>query len=331
MTPEIQEWHQRAEQAALLGDARRESEARRELATRYMAAGDGGAARAALERTLVLSRQLDDADEEARTLYALALLQQRVAPKGGVARRLLEEAEAAARRGGDLRFLARVLDKRAGLLVTEGKPLQAAKLLNDVAALHGTCGDEDARLDVLRRLAMLLQVSGKPGEAFDLLLDALAESRASPAQLVRARLELHLLARGTGIQGESLQQLLDEAVADGDLGAAGYIRLQMAADALQARDAVGGEAHADAARRDALDCTDPILYLNACLMIAEAREQRGDRVGMLTILFTCKASLQDILGEQGARPVLALIQSLEARWGPEVFGTALEAYRAQFR
>ena len=167
--------------------------------------------------------------------------------------------------------------------------------------------------------------------AFDILADALAESRAGPAQLVRARLELHLLARGAGLEGEPLQQLVDEAMEIGDTGAAGYVRLQMAADALQARDAVGGEALADGARRDALDCTDPILYLNACLLMAEARDQRGDRVGMLTILFTCKASLQDILGEQGARPVLALIESLEARWGPEVFGAALEGYRAQFR
>ncbi|MDP2315251.1 MAG: hypothetical protein Q8P41_20300 [Pseudomonadota bacterium] len=331
MNAAIEDWRQRAEQAALLGNMEQEIAARQELATRSMAAGDGAGARAALDRTLVLARQLGDIDEEGRTLYALALLQQRIAPQGGAARRLLEEAEQAARKGGDLPFLARVLDKRAGLMIAEGKPLQAAKLLNDVAALHGTCGDEDARLDVLRRLAMTLQMAGKPSEAFDILLDALAESKASPAQLVRARLELHLLARGTGIEGESLQQLLDEAVADGDVGAAGYIRLQMAADALQGGDPVGGEAHADAARRDALDCLDAILYLNACLMIAEAREARGDRVGMLTILFTCKASLQDLLGEQGARPVLALIHSLEQRWGPEDFGAALEQYRAQFR
>ncbi len=331
MSPDLQQWFARAEQAALVGDTRGEADARRELATRAMAAGDAPTARAALERTLALARQVADADEEARALYALALLQQRMAPQGGVARHLLEEAEAAARRGGDLPFLAKVLDKRAGLLVAEGKPLLAAKLLNDVAALHGTCGDHDARLDVLRRLAMLLQVAGKPGEAFDILADALAESRAGPAQLVRARLELHLLARGAGLEGEPLQQLVDEAMEIGDTGAAGYVRLQMAADALQARDAVGGEALADGARRDALDCTDPILYLNACLLMAEARDQRGDRVGMLTILFTCKASLQDILGEQGARPVLALIESLEARWGPEVFGAALEGYRAQFR
>lgn len=330
MTPELTHLFEAAEAARAAGRAEQEAELRRELASRLMGAGDAGGARAALERALALARELGDDDEEARALYALGLLQQHVAPKGGAARRLLEEAEVAARRSGDLPFLARILDRRAGLLIAEGRPQAAAKLLNDVAALQGTCGDEAGRLDTLRRLAMTLQMCGKPGEAFDVLLDALAESKAGPAQVIRARLELHLLARGAGLEGEPLTTILSHAEAEGDAGAAGYIRLQLAADAIQAGDLGGGEVWANGARQDALTVTDPILYLNACLLLAEVREKQGDKVGMITILHTCRASLTDLLGEKAATPVLALIASVEQRWGSEEFERVMRAYRAQF-
>jgi hypothetical protein len=330
MTPEVGRLQAEAEAARAAGQDEREVELRRELASRLMGAGDALGARTALERALTLARTLGDDDEEARALYALALLQQHVAPQGGAARRLLEESEAAARRGGDLPFLARVLDRRAGLLVAEGRPQAAAKLLNDVAALQGTSGDHAGRLDTLRRLAMTLQMCGKPGEAFDVLLDALAESKAGPAQVIRARLELHLLARGVGLEGESLTTLLTEAEAEGDTGAAGYIRLQLAADTIQAGDLSGGEVWAEGARQDALGATDPILYLNACLLLAEIREKQGDKVGMLTILHTCRASMTDLLGEKAATPVLALIASVEQRWGSEEFERVMKLYRAQF-
>lgn len=327
----VAEWRARAEAAAVAGDARGESDARRELATRLMAAGDADGARGALERTLALARQLGEHGEESRTLYALALLQARTAPRGGAARHLLEEAESAARRSGDLRFLARVLDKRANFLVAEGKYAPALRLLADVAALHASCGDEDARFETLRRVAMLTQMLGRSGEAFDVLIDAMKDVPASPAQMVRARLELHLLARGAGVEGaEPLSNVLAAAEAQGDPAAAGYVRLQMAADALMAGDVAGGETLADAARGDALEATDPILYLNACLMIAEAREKQGDRVGMLTILFTCRSSLEDLLGPKAGQPVLALVHTLEEKWGADAFAAALQAYRAQF-
>lgn len=311
-----------------------------ELATAETAMGDVPAGIAALERAAGLFAIAGRTAEESKTRYGLSLLTWKLRPGSTIALKHLEDAEASARRAGDLGLLARVLDRKAGMAVAAQVYPEAARLLNDVAALRESIGDADGRLDAIRRMASMASLMGEPKRAFELLSEGLVDATAGAAQLLRARLELNLLARSArtaktgeldpkfaGIRAEPLSVLLTDAVGAGDRSGAGYVRLQMAADANLAKRHEEAAAYAESARQDALELTDPMLYLLACLSIAEAREKLDDRVGVLTILFTCKATLQDLLGEAAGKPVLGVVESLEKRWGQTVFDQALGEYR----
>lgn len=317
-------------EAALLGD----------LSAVEVAWGDLDSALAALDRATQLYASLGKDSETALALYGASIVLWKQRPGVPAALKRLEQAEAVARRGGDLALLARILDHKAGMAVAAKAYVEAAALLNDVAALRESIGDNDGRLDAIRRMAAVVSLLGDAKRAFELLSEGLVGAEASLPNVLRARLDLNLFARSArtpdgrfpvapGERLEPLGVLLTDAVHSGDHGLAGYIRLQLAADANQNRRPQEAATFAESARQDALNATDPMLYLMACLSIAEAREVLGDRVGVLTILFTCRATLVDLLGEQAGRPVLGVVDSLETRWGA-AFAPALAAYRAQF-
>lgn len=320
-------------------DAVGEARLQTELSTAHTALGALPQAIAAMERAAGLFGIAGRAADECRARYGLSLLAWKQRAGSPAALKHLEDAEALARRVGDLSLLARILDRRAGIALAAQAYPEAARLLNDVAALRESIADHDGRLDAIRRMASVASLMGQPQRAFELLSEGLLDAAAGPAELLRARLELNLLARGArgapgtldprsaGVKAEPLSVLLADAVTAGDRGAAGYIRLQMAADAnLGGRPDEAG-AFAESARQDALECMDPMLYLLACLSLAEVREKGKDLVGVLTILFTAKATLQDLLGEAAGRPVLGVVQSCERRWGQPVFDAALAEYR----
>ena len=325
-------------------DAVAEARLQAELATAETAMGALPEAITALDRAAALFQLAGRGADEARARYGLSLLLWKQRAGSTLALRHLEDAEAIARRVGDLSLLGKILDRKAGMALAAQAYPEAARLLNDVASLRESIGDHDGRLDAIRRMASVASLMGDPKRAFELLSEGMVDAEAGQAELLRARLELNLLARGAravgprqaldpkmaGVRAEPLSVLVADAVALGDHGAAGYIRLQMAADAnLGGRYDEGGT-YSESARQDALQCRDPMLYLLACLSIAEVREKLGDRVGVLTILFTCKATLQDLLGEAAAKPVLGVVHSVEQRWGAEVFEAAMVEYRAQF-
>ncbi len=327
-----------AEHAAL--NALGEAKLLVDLATAETAMHDLPAGVAALERAAGLYALAGRTAEESKVRYGLSLLSWKHRPGSTTALKHLEDAEALARRAGDLALLARVLDRKAGMAMAAQAYPEAARLLNDVAALRESIGDADGRLDAIRRMASVASLMGEPKRAFELLSEGLVDAAAGPADVLRARLELNLLARSArtaqtgeldpkfaGVRAEPLGVLLADALAAGDRSGAGYVRLQMAADANLAKRHDEAASYAESARQDALELTDPMLYLLACLSIAEAREKLDDRVGVLTILFTCRATLQDLLGEAAGRPVLGVVESLEKRWGPAVFDPALAEYR----
>ena len=311
-----------------------------ELATAETALGALPEAIAALERAAQLFSLAGRTADESKARYGLSMLAWKQRPGSTLALKHLEDAEALARRAGDLTLLARVLDRKAGMAIAAQAYPEAARLLNDVAALRESIGDADGRLDAIRRMATVASLMGEPKRAFELLSEGLVDAAAGAGEILRARLELNLLARSArsaqtgeldprfaGVRAEPLSVLLTDAVATGDRGGAGYVRVQMAADANLATRHEEAAAYAESARLDALELMDPMLYLLACLSIAEAREKLGDRIGVLTALFTCKASLQDLLGEAAGKPVLGVVESLERRWGQTVFDEALAGYR----
>ena len=156
-----------------------------------------------------------------------------------------------------------------------------------------------------------------------------AERHGDDALILRMKLERRAI-QPLSFQGhrDSWTELLREATALQDVGAAGDIRLQQAADALRADNFAEGERLAEAAREAGLDATHPILYTMACLLIAEAREHRGNDQGVIQILLTCKATLEHAFGREMAEPVLSVLDSLEPRWGQPRFARALAGYRA---
>jgi hypothetical protein len=110
-----------------------------------------------------------------------------------------------------------------------------------------------------------------------------------------------------------------------------YLHLLYAGQAQAKGDLATAELEAQGARQAALDAVDPFLYLLACGSIARIRDEAGDRVGALSILFTCKASIEDLLGPTAGGFVVLMIDALEKRWGKEVFYETLALYRNQFR
>lgn len=319
-----------------------EARALAELATAETALGALPEAIAALDRAAQLFALAGRTAEESKARYGLSMLVWKQRPGSTLAVKHLEDSETLARRAGDLALLARVLDRRAGMALAAQAYADAAGLLNDVAALRGSIGDGDGRLDAIRRMATVASLMGEPKRAFELLSEGLVDAAAGAGEILRARLELNLLARSArsaqtgeldarfaGVRAEPLSVLLTDAVAAGDRSGAGYVRLQMAADANLVKRHEKAAAYAESARLDALKLRDPTLYLLACLSIAEAREKLADLVGVLTVLFTCKASLQDLLGEAAGKPVLGVVESLEKRWGQAVFDEALAGYRAR--
>ncbi len=324
-------WAAEAATARALGESGREARALSEYATAAIGDRDVVGAGRALERAAALFAQLGDNAEEAKTRYGMAILLARVRPGHAAILENLGLAESAARRAGDPRLVGRVLDRQAALLCGQQRYADAAAKLAEVAEILERLGDHENRLDTLRRLAMLVQLAGQPERALELLAAAMVGGAPSSAQMLRARLELQLLGRQLGATTESLEGILADAVKAGDHGAAGYLQLQLAGDAIQGGRLPRGAWYTAEAKKSALECTDPILYLLASMMLAEIQEKEDDRLGVLNTLFTCKATLEDLLGQSAATPVLAVIHTVEQRWGEEAFGAVMERYRAQFR
>jgi tetratricopeptide (TPR) repeat protein len=163
---------------------------------------------------------------------------------------------------------------------------------------------------------------------------AAAERLGDRDLVLRMRLERRALvpyAHRDAATWDSWQDLIAEAAALGNIGAMGDIHLQRAAVALQGDRFADGLVDAQVAQQAALDAGQPILYLMACLLMAEAREGLGDHAGVIEVLLTCKASLERAYGRELAAPVLVVLDSLEPRWGKARFDAALALYRAWAR
>lgn len=189
-------------------------------------------------------------------------------------------------------------------------------------------GDGLALSANLRAQAALLQLVGRPNKAlaaFDAAVDAAA---AHPAAALEARIERRGQVNFTvHPDREPLDALVAEAQALGLPTLAGQARLQLAAEQLREGDAATAAATAELARQQALEKVQPILYLMACITLAEARETLGDRPGVIEILLTCKQTLQEHLGRDAAAPVLKLLDAAEQRWGEQAMQEALVVYR----
>ena len=352
----LAELARRIDQHQAAGDRLAEADARARKAEVLVSGDDWRAGAGELGRAAQLAHAAGDLVQQSRYLHTQALLLSRLPGNRAQAEELWRQAIAAARVGGDLAVELAPMQRLAELALRE-QDWEGA-LAHTSAAIDRLSGRLSGRLsaarmedmDLQRRRVGLLRERGRLYQTRGLsqgnriflqraqadLAQAVDLARAlGDAELVLgARVELRVLASampgtGAGAPPEPLAALRAEADALGAQGVLGSVALEQAAAALRAdrpRDAL---AHAETARQAALDGPDPVRYLLACMLIAEARDALGDRPGVIAILLTCKKSLERILGKDAGQPVTLVLGSLERRWGRDGVEEALQAYRAR--
>lgn len=304
------------------------------LAALEVAAGRGGAALPHLKSAeRAADRGAGGALERGRIAYIRGQAQARI---GGDPLDSFEAATRQFREAGsrvdELRARLRVVETLQGTRRIDEAMIELTAMIGDLQSW----GADRGLVDCYRHRASLHVIMARFDEAgadYDRAVAA-AERLGEPGLLLRVRLERRAMAPygdDSAARWEDWSKLIAEAKALGDSAAAGEIRLQQAADALRADDYVEGIKLARAARQAALDATQPVLYLMACLLIAEGREGKGDRAGVIEVLLTCKVTLERAFGRAFAEPVIQVLDSLEPRWGKAAFDDALGRYRAWAR
>ena len=319
------------------GELERAAELHGEAVTLFALLEQWGQARTQAEKAAALLDRLGQPEKARKARYAVGVLQAH--GRGGGADQLAanyQEALAAE----DHALAGRTAEKLAGVALRDQDYPKAGLWIERMAAAAADRGDVPAVLEALRLRAFVFQIQGRPRDAWVCLTRALsiASETGESALVLEMRLDLNMLTQHPLAEafvdeapaGTDLQTLLDEAESTKRPGMVGYIRLARGGRYAEEGDLDRALLDAEAARQAALQALDPTVYLMACLLIAEVQEKRGDRLSALTILFTAQASLGDLLGEDAKIPVLQVIDSLEQRWGGDVFQAELARYRAQF-
>jgi tetratricopeptide (TPR) repeat protein len=203
------------------------------------------------------------------------------------------------------------------------------------ALIAGLAPEDPERVDA-HRLRATLHTSRADFDAARLDYDAAveaAERLGDTALHVRMRLERRgVVPVRTPDRWEDWRCLLRDAhrlrTDRGLVGEAGEVHLEQAALALAGERLDQGVAFAAAARQAALRAREPVLFLMACLLIAEGREGQGDHTGVLEALIGCRATLGRTFGPDYTHAVTTILDALEPRWGKPLFDRALEQYRA---
>lgn len=314
--------------------------------------GDWEGAARELGRAAELLHEACDFREESRHLNTQALLLSRLPGQGDRARDVWRRASGAAFLDGDLGLQLESHRRMAEFARSEQDWTQmlaststAIRKLSDAGVSDPEYGRQ--LVEFLRERGRAYQVLGF-GEHNEIFLrrarDDLAQAvdvarDLGAAELaLRVRLELRTLesvmpGAGAGQEGtpEPFAALRAEAESLGAQGLLGSVAMEQAAAALRGGQLEAAIEHAEAARQVALEGPDPVRYLLACMLVAEAREALGDRPGVIAVLLTCKKSLERFLGKDAGQPVTLVLDSLERRWGRAGVEEALRVYRAQMK
>ncbi len=321
-----------AEEAALAeGDEAAQIHA--EAAAGLTALGDLYAAEVALAEAFEAA---EDPALQAEYLYGRGVLQAEQPDRADRADATLVKAKAMAFVLGDfdleLKAAKRLIKLRTGQLRLD----EGIGALTDLIERLGQVGRRMDLLHALRLRANLYLGQGpfrlkKVMEDLDHAV-ALAERLEQPAIAFQLRMERRGIHDylGGGATPERLEDMLEEARALDDEGLAGQVRFAQATAAMRQGRPAEAEEHATAAREGALEDDDPVRYVLACMVIAEARDALGDRAGVLEILLRCKSSLEERLGRDAGQQVVVVLDSLQHRWGgQQAVLEALAEYRAR--
>ncbi len=330
----VRELDSRAEAARASGDSAEEASALQEAAAALIPAGDLAGVRRRLGAALSLHLAAGRPRDAAGARYLLALTEGRVAGDVVAAEGLLKQALTGFVETGEASMAGRCRMHLASMALgrneAEGADAHLAKAIADFAR----AGDHGRELAAISARIMTLQLLSKAAEALALTGRALALSEGDVAANLKLRLTrlplLRQAPRTPELPVDSLDAVLADAERAGQLSLSGQARLTRASTRQGSGDLAGALVDADAARQAALGVPDPVLYLLACLCVAELHEARGDQLAAITALFTCQASLADLLGEEARKPVLWVIAMRRRRWGEARWQEIMGAYRQQF-
>lgn len=230
---------------------------------------------------------------------------------------------------------AETLEHKAAAAMSAGAADIAGADYLELEEVYGRLGDPGALARVKVARAALHHQRGLPHKALTRFDEAvvLARQAGDPQALLHVRLARRAYTAQTRRPDsvEPLHELLEEAQGLGLSGPAAVAQVARASELARLGKHAQAAATAEQARQSALDADDPVLYLFACLLLAECREALSDRPGVLAILLTCKSTLDDRLGKAGGRPLVMVLDSLETRWGAAALQEALRTYRKEAR
>lgn len=318
---EAQDPIQAAEAFALLGEALVKQQQWREAA-------------AALAEAARLAANKGRPDLQGPYTYGAALATSRVPGEDAAASQGFQEAIALARLTENVGLELQGRERLTQLELRRGNLEGALSELDTTLARVDAIDHPQARAVVLRDRAAVNQGLGKlPAALEDLHQATLAAERAQVPELaLYLRIQHRALSALVGAgPREDFSTLLADAVTLDEPELRGKVRLARAAELLREGQTQAGLDEALLLRKESLETPDPIGYLTASMLVSEALESTGDRVGVLRVLLSTKATLERYYGKPAGQPVVLVLDSLEGRWGREVLAGALEGYRAWAR
>jgi len=290
-------------------------------------------ATAALSHAAEHARLGGDVPRRIASLRGYGALLRRMPKREQEAESVLRTSALLARKEGDVQSEALARRELLVLLLASQQWSKAAGEATASLELLGDKPDSMAKIEFLRGRAAANKARGRMGAASDDLMEAERMAREGGAD--RLSLELRLEIRGAeylrdGGAPEDVDAILRDAA---DVGADDVVvtaRFQEAAAAL-ATDADRAAEIGEELRVRARETADPLTYLMASLLVAEARERQADDAEVIRVLVTCRNSLKDAFGPKLSSHVTPILDSLPTRWGKERFGKALAQVKAGVR
>ncbi len=279
------------------------------------------------------------------------------------AAKALGEVARLAEETGELVVAAQTTQVRGLLLAQEGMTPEARLVLLEAVALYAAVGDEGQTTAVAHQLVQkfpelredlrpylgdnlpaevqLDQLWAEVREAWQAGQIELAQERldtavsfaythnlVTPAELTLLR-QLLSLTNGT-ITAEQMADLLEQSPTQLPAGIVDD-NLHYALSYLQGGALEPAIERARQVRFAARNSHDPyrvVRYQLASLVLAEAHNQRDERVQVLAAWLTCREFLAANLGSAGAEAIDQILDALRLRWGQEEMNTAVADYQA---
>ncbi len=305
------------------------------LARRSGAELQGGKAQKALasmaEATSLFQRA-KNSNGEAKSRFGEALVQSVLGAPAKTQQELLRKSIQLATDAKDLVQEMKSRKRLAEILASDNKlPAAESEVTRMIQRLEAIQLDRGL-VDVYRHRGSLKMARGRMNDAlsdYDKSLDAANrvgdEELRLTVRVERRAVQTYALAGKKDI--EPFSELLADAQALGDEQLAGLVLLQEASEHLQAGRHEQGEQKALEGEAAALAAPSPVLYVFACMLIAEAREGLSNRVGVIEVLLTCKSTLEAYFGPEMAKQVVLVLDSLRRRWGDDEVEKAKAGYR----